>query len=151
MGLFDNGSGSTLRDVLGQQADTLKMGINQGYARQKKQAVAQQAAQGRLRSGVANFPLGDINASQASDLAGVDSNLASALSSIPTNDYMGQQDFQRNMQLAELIGRLNRPNGLQSALGGALSGAAAGGAVGGPWGALAGAGLGGFGGYYANQ
>lgn len=151
MALFDDGSGSSLQDVLGQQADTLKMGINQNYARQKKRAVDMAASSGRLRSGVSNYTFGDINANQASDLAGVDSNLASALSAIPTNDYMGQQDYQRNLQLAELIGRLNRPNGLQAALGGAMSGGMAGAMTGNPWLALGGAAAGGVGGYYANQ
>lgn len=116
-GLFDTGSGSTLADVLGQQASTLTEGVNQDYAKRKRKAISQGAATGRLSSGVQNYTMGDINASQLGDLGGVQANLASALGGIPAQDYLGQQDFNRSSQLARLIAELNKPSDLEQAFG----------------------------------
>lgn len=117
MGLFDTGSSSTLADVLGQQAATQTSQINQDYAKRKRQNVSQQAATGRLGSGVANYQAGDLASSQLGDLGGVQSNLANALAGIPTQDYLGTQEFNRSSQLARLIAELNKPSDLQTAFG----------------------------------
>lgn len=118
MSLFDSGSPKTLQDVLGQQATGAEEDINQNYAKQRKQVIAQQAHAGRLGSGVSAYPLSDLDTSQANDLAGVESGLASSLGQIPTEDYYNNMDFQRKRQLAQLLGGLNKPSSLQEALGG---------------------------------
>jgi hypothetical protein len=152
MALFDEeGSVKTLADALGSQATTAKQGIENSYAMQRKKLIGQQAHAGRLTSGVAEYPMGDLAGAEVGDLGGVDSALAGALGNVSSQDYLSTQEYQRNLALAEMIGKLNHPSGLQGALGGALSGAAAGGSVGGPWGALAGGVAGGAGGYYASQ
>lgn len=117
MGLFDPGNATTLADVLNQQAQTASTGIVQDYAKKRRKAVSQQAAGGRLGSGVANYTLGDINAGELSDLGGIQSNLANALAGIPAEDYLGQQQDARNRQLAELIARLSKPSDLEQAFG----------------------------------
>lgn len=117
MSLFDSGSGSTLADVLNQQADTATQGIQQNYAKKRRQTVSQQAALGRLGSGVANYPLADVNAGEVSDIGGVHSSLASALGGIPSQDYVNQNEDARNRKLAELIASLNKPSDLEQAFG----------------------------------
>lgn len=148
MGLFDEGSGSTLADVLNRQAGTATEGINQDYAKRKRKEIAMAGHSGRLTSGVENYNLGDIGASQLGELGGVQSNLADALAGIPAQDYATQQDDARKLELAKLIGEMSQSGGgaLGGALGGlsgALSGATTGATVGGPWGALAGGVIGG--------
>lgn len=156
MALFDQNSNSTLADVLGQQADTASMGIDNSYAKKKKQAVAKQAANGGLGSGVFNYTMGDINAGQLSDLGGVYGNLASALGEIGAQEYGIDQDSARKYELAKMIGEASQSGGgpldaimggLQGVGSGALSGYMA---TGNPWGALAGGvlsgGLGAYGG-----
>jgi len=138
MALFDAGSPSNLEDVLGRQAETASMGVEQDAAKKRRQAIAQQAASGRLRSGVANYTLADLDSAELSGLGGVESSLAESLGQIPTNDYVTQREFQRQEELANLIAKMNKRSKLGSIMGGVGSGAAAGGAVGGPWGAVAG-------------
>lgn len=117
-GLFDTATPSTLADVLGQQASTATQGITNDYAKQRRKLVAQQASTGRLRSGVSNYNFGDLNASELSDIGGVQSSLADALGGIPAQDYLSQQDFSRQKQLAELIAKLNEPSTLSEVFGG---------------------------------
>jgi len=150
MALFDYGNQSSLADVLGNQAKTETQSISQDYAKQKRKAVSQGAASGRLTSGVQNYTMGDINANQAKEVGVVQSNLADALATIPTNDYASSQEFDRNIQLAELIAKLNKPNPLMGLIGGATSGAGAGSAFG-PYGAIIGGVAGGAGGYAASN
>lgn len=117
MGLFDTGTPSTLADVLGQQADTASLGIENAYARKRKQAAAQAGASGRLRSGVQNYTVGDINSGELSDLGNVQSSLAGALGEIPSQDYLDSNNYDRSRQLAELIARLNQDSGLSKIFG----------------------------------
>ncbi|MCI0562722.1 MAG: hypothetical protein MN733_29935 [Nitrososphaera sp.] len=107
----------TLESVLGRQAETQRMDIRNQFAKKRRQAVSEQARAGRLGSGVANFPLGDIDASEAGALADVEGGLAGALGSIPTEDVLGERDFQRNLSLAKLIASLNEESDLSQALG----------------------------------
>ena len=107
-----------LEDVLGQQADTQAMGIQQGYVKKRRQLAGQQAASGRLGSGVADYPLGDIDAAEIGDLSGVYGGLAESLGQIPAQGYLDDQEFSRNQQLAELIAKMNKPSKLSQALGG---------------------------------
>lgn len=114
MALFDG----NLEQILGQKADTQAMGVEQGYAKKRRQLVGQQAAGGRLGSGVANYPLADLDAGEVGDLGSVYSGLAQSLGQIPATDYVNDQEFGRNQQLAELIAKLNKPSKLSQALGG---------------------------------
>lgn len=118
MALFDDNSPSTLEDVLGQQAATKAAGIQDQYTQQKKKLVSQQAASGRLLSPTSNYNFGDLGASEASDLGGVYSDLAGALGSIPAEDQLNQDAYGRSLELAKLIGGLNKPSTLQEVLGG---------------------------------
>lgn len=117
MGLFDAGAPNTLADVLGRQAETSAMGVNQNYAQKRKRLVSQQAASGRLRSGVANYPLADLEAGRVGDLSNVYGGLSDALAGVPTQDYLEQRQYERDRALAELIASLNKPSGLQEAFG----------------------------------
>jgi len=108
--------GVTLEDILGQQAQSNINDIQTQYAKRRRQSVAQQAHLGRLRSGVSNYQAGDLAASEASDIGGVESALGSALGSVPLGDYSTQQEDARRLQLAELLGSLNKPSALDEAL-----------------------------------
>lgn len=114
MALFDG----NLEDVLGRQADTQTMGIEQVYAKKRRQLAGQQAKAGRLSSGVANYPMADLDAGEIGDLGGVYGNLAQSLGQIPAQKYLDDQEYARNTQLAELIAKMNKPSKLSQALGG---------------------------------
>lgn len=129
MALFDPGTNSTLSDVLNQQADTASQGITQDYAKKRRKLVSQNAATGRLGSGVSNYDFGDLNAGELSDVGGVQSNLSSELAQIPSNDYLAQNDFNRQKQLAELIAKLNQESTLSQVFGGIGTGLKLGGTV----------------------
>lgn len=137
MALFDPNANTTLESVLGNQAGYQKAQINDAAVQKKRRLVSSEAAGGRLRSGVSNYPLTDLASSTSSDLAGVDTGLAESLGQVPAEGYLNDQQLARNYALAQLIGQLNKKNGLQSGLEGAGAGASAGSAFG-PWGAAAG-------------
>lgn len=118
MSLIDDGSPKTLADVLGQQASGAETDIQNQYAKQRKQLISQQAHEGRLGSGVSNYPLADLDTAEAGDISGVESGLSSALGQVPAEDYYNNVDFQRKQQLAQLLGGLNKPSSLQEALSG---------------------------------
>lgn len=118
MGLFDEGSATNLEQVLGNQANTKALGIQDKYAQAKRRLVGQQAASGRLRSGVSNYNLGDLATSEAKDIGSVYSDLASSLGQIPSEDWLNQNQYTRNLRLSELIGSLQKPSTLQEVLGG---------------------------------
>lgn len=141
MSLFDANATPTLESALGGQADYQKEQINDAAVQKKRRLVGQEAANGRLGSGVSNYPLADLASGTASDLSGVDTGLASALGQIPAEGYLNDKQNERNYALARLIGELNKKSGLESGLAGAAAGAGAGAAFG-PYGAVAG-GLGG--------
>lgn len=117
MNLFEDQNAS-LEDVLSRKSENDANTISQQFAKKRKQAVSQQAASGRLGSGVANYTLGDIDSAEIGDLGGVYGGLADALGKVPTTDYTTEQDFQRKMQLAKAIGNANKPSVLEQALGG---------------------------------
>lgn len=149
MDLFGEGSPKTLADVLGTQAETQNMGLEQAMIKRRKQAVAQLAAKGNLNAGVADYPLTDIASGQLEDLGGVQAGLAESLGNVPAEDWMNSRQNARNEEMLKLMaGMRGKSGGLAGALGGAMSGASAGSALG-PWGALAG-GIGGGGiGYFS--
>jgi len=151
MALIADTAPSTLEDVLGQTADTAGMTIQNQYAKARRKAVGEQAASGRLGSGVANYTMGDINAGELTDLASNESDLATALGQIPTQDYMGDLENARRLELAKLIGKMSKKGGSAGIASGVLSGGASGAMAGAPFGlpgivigGVLGAGLGGY-------
>lgn len=144
MALFDTDSPSTLEDVLGRQAETQGMALEQQFAKKRRQNAAQQAHAGRLGSGVSNYQAGDLAAEELGAFGDLESSLAESLGAIPTEDYESGQQDARMQELAKLIGSLNKKGGLQEILSGAGQLGGIGAALGGPWGAGIGAGLGGL-------
>lgn len=119
MALLPNGfNPQNLNDVLQQQANSASANQNQSYIQQKKQLVSDQAAGGRLMSGVSNYPLTDLSAQNQQAQSGIQDNLASSLAGVPEEDWLNQQNYQRSYDLASLVGSLNKPSTLQEALAG---------------------------------
>jgi hypothetical protein len=117
MALLPNGyDPQNLNDVLQQQAQSASANQNQQYIQQKKQLVADQAAGGRLMSGVSNYPLADLSTQNQQAQSGIQDQLANSLAGIPEEDWLNTQNFQRQQQLAQLVGSLNKPSTLQEAL-----------------------------------
>jgi hypothetical protein len=138
MALFGDNAPTSLEEILGQRAESEGMNIEQQFAKKRRQSVAQQAHQGRLGSGVANYQAADLGAEELGAYGDLESSLAETLGAIPADDYVASQEFERQRELAKLIGKLNnRKSLLGGIIGGASSGAQAG-SVGGPWGALGG-------------
>lgn len=117
MALFDSGTPTSLEQALGDQAKNAIAQTQDQYVQNRKRLVGQQAAQGRLMSGVADYPLTDLSKEGAGAESDIYSNLASTLGGINAEDWANANDYQRNLQLAKLIGSLNKPSALQEALG----------------------------------
>lgn len=119
MSLLPNGyDPKNLSDVLGQQASSAAANQNQSYIRQKKQLTADSAASGRLNSGVSNYDFSDLSNQNDQALSGIQDNLATSLAAVPEEDWLNNQEFQRNLQLANYVGSQNKPSTLQEALSG---------------------------------
>lgn len=147
--LFDPTKTSTLEDVLGRQAQTQIAGLQDTGIQNRKRLVSKLAAEGKLMGGTADYPLADLATEQAGAESDVYSGLAGALGGIPAEDWSNSRQFQRDYELAKLIGSLNKPSKLSQALGGAASGAMMGAMTGNPWAALGGGVAGGVTGAYA--
>lgn len=114
---LDEGSGSSLADVLGAQADTAATGVTNEYAKRKRKEAAIAGSTGRLNSGVQNYTVADTNASELGDLGNVYGGLATALGNVTNNDYLTNQQDARDRELAMLVASLNKPSSLASAMG----------------------------------
>ena len=101
-----------LQDVLQQQAQNQSAGIQDQYNQSRRSLVARLAANGQLMGGTADYPLTDLDTSEAGALSGVQSNLSKALAGIPSEDWLNNQNFQRSYNLANYIGSLNQPSTL---------------------------------------
>lgn len=112
MAILPNYNPQNLQDVLGQQAQAASAAQNQSYIQQRKQTVSDQAAGGRLTSGVSNYPLTDLDTGEAAAQSGIQDQLSSSLAGIPEEDWLNSQNFNRSQGLASLIGSLNKPNTL---------------------------------------
>ena len=113
MALLPNGyDPNNLNDVLTQQANSASANQQQNYIQQKKQLVSDQAAGGRLMSGVSNYPLTDLSTQNQQAQSGIQDQLANSLAGIPEEDWLNTQNFQRSQQLAQLVGGLNQPSTL---------------------------------------
>lgn len=117
-GLFSDFNPSSLEDVLKQQSQVQTNQTTDSYNQARKRLVGQQAASGRLMSGVSDYPLTDLDTSKTQALSGIQSNLATSLGSVPAEDWLNQQNFRRSYDLASLIGSLNKPSTLEEVLGG---------------------------------
>lgn len=117
-GLFASGAPTTLEQALGNQAQNAVAQTADSYTQARRRLVGQQAAQGRLMSGVVNYPLTDLAKEGAGAESDIYSNLAATLGSIPAEDWANANEYQRNLQLAKLIGEMNKPSTLQEALSG---------------------------------
>ena len=105
--------------------------------------MAKEAQSGRLGSGVSNYTMGDIDAQEIEGLGDIESGLAESLGGIPAENYLSEQNFERQRSLAALIGSLNKKSGLMNILsGGGVGGGLAATLGAGPWGIAAGTGLG---------
>lgn len=118
MALFPEGTPTTLEGALGQQAQQQVAQTRDQYTQARKRLVSKEAANGRLMSGVSNYPLTDLANEGAGAESDIYSNLATTLGSIPSEDILNSNDYERNLQLAKLIGNMNKPSTLQLALGG---------------------------------
>lgn len=117
MSLLPNGfNPKSLQDVFNQVGSSQTANLTDQYQQQRKRAVAGQAASGRLMSGVKNYPLTDLDTSYQQGLSGIQTGLAGEEASIPNEDWLNSQDFNRSYQLAKLIGGLNKPSTLEEVM-----------------------------------
>lgn len=124
MALLPNGyDPQNLSDVLTGEANSATANLTDQYQQGRKRMVAQQAAGGRLMSGVSNYPLTDLDTSFTKAKSGIQDQLASSLASVPEEDWLNQNNFNRSYQLANFIGGLNKPNTLEEILAGIGGGA----------------------------
>lgn len=113
MALLPNGyDPKTLSDVLGQQAQSASANEADAYTQSRKRLVAQQAAGGRLMSGVSNYPLTDLDVGEQQAQSGIQDNLAASLAGIPEEDWLNQAQYGRSYNLAAKVGQLNKPSTL---------------------------------------
>lgn len=118
MPLVDTSTPQTLEDALTSTANDQTANIQSSYAKKRRQLLGQEAASGRLMSGVSDYDLSDLDSAEGTAESQVQSGLAGALGSVTSEDYLNQKNFSRNQQLAQLIGRLQKPSTLDEALGG---------------------------------
>jgi len=118
MPLFPTYDPQNLSDILGKQAQQATAQTQDTGNQARKRLVSQQAASGRLLSGVSDYNLGDFDTQQAQSLSGIQSGLASSLAGVPQEDWLNQQNFQRNLDLTNYIGQLMRPSTLDEVLAG---------------------------------
>lgn len=117
MALFADGGPTTLEQALGNQAQNQVAGVRDQYTQARKRLVSKEAASGRLMSGVSDYPLADLAREGAGAESDIYSNLASTLAGVPAEDTLNRNDYNRNLDLARLVGQLNKPSSLQEALG----------------------------------
>lgn len=114
MALLPNGyNPQNLNDVFTQQATSASNNAADAYTQNKKRLVASEAAGGRLMSGVSNYPLTDLATNEQQTQSGIQDSLANSLAAVPEEDWLNSQNFNRNSQLANLIGSMNKPSTLQ--------------------------------------
>lgn len=108
---------TTLEQALGNQANSQVAQSQDAYTQNRKRLIAGQAAGGQLGSGVQNYGQTDLATGEANNESDIYSGLADSLAGIPAEDQLNQEQYNQNLQLAQLIGSLNKPSQLQEALG----------------------------------
>lgn len=116
MSLFP--SGMNLEDVLNKQAQSASANQTDAYQQQRKRLVSQQAASGRLMSGVSDYPLADLDTGNLQAQSGIEDQLATSLGGIGAEDWMNRQKYLRSYGLANKIGNANKPSTLEEVLSG---------------------------------
>lgn len=101
-----------LEDVLQQSAGSQSANLTDQYQQARRRAVASQAASGRLMSGVASYPLTDLDTEYQQGLSGIQGNLARTEAGIPSEDWLNSQNFNRSLTLANDIASRLRPSTL---------------------------------------
>lgn len=102
----------TLEEALSNQAASQTAQTKDTYAQNRRRLVAGQAASGRLMSGVADYPLTDLDTAEAGDLSGIQTNLQDALAQVPAESILNQNQFKRQLDLAKYVGSLMQPSTL---------------------------------------
>lgn len=121
MPLFDPSTinvNKTLEEALGKGAESARTNIKDQYSRLRKRLVSGQAASGRLTSGVADYPLTELDTSEGRAIGDVESRLAESLGGYGAKEYFDDKDFTQNKELAALIGKLSKRTELEQVLGG---------------------------------
>jgi hypothetical protein len=112
MSLLPGYDPNNLQDVLTQQAQSANANLTDQYQQNKKRLVSQQAASGRLESGVSDYPLTDLQTNYTQGQSGIQDQLATALAGIPAEDWLNSQNFQQSLGLANQIANANKPSTL---------------------------------------
>lgn len=116
MGLFADTQPKTLEEALQGQAASASANANDAYTQQRKRLVSQQAASGRLMSGVSDYPLADLDVGNQQTQSGIQDQLASSLAGISQEDWLNNQNYLRQYGLANKIGNANKPSTLDELL-----------------------------------
>ena len=130
--LLPNGySPQNLQDVINQSTGAQTANLTDQYQQQRKQAVADQASSGRLMSGVSSYPLTDLDTQYQQGLSGIQTNAANESAGVGSEDWLNQQNFGRQLSLAQQIAQQLQPSTLDQVFqgigaAGSLGGLAAG-------------------------
>jgi len=108
----------TLEELLNEAANSETGKVKDQYASLRKRAVAGQAASGRLSSGVSDYPLTELDKSEGSAIAGIHGDLAKALGGYGADNYFKDKEHTSSLELAKLIGDMNKKSELEQILGG---------------------------------
>ena len=103
---------NTLEDVLSQSAGAQTANLTDQYNQARRRMVAEQGASGRLMSGVASYPLTDLDTNYQQGLSGIQTNLAEQEAGIPAEDWLNTNQFNRQRQLMEQIASNLKPSTL---------------------------------------
>lgn len=120
---------SNLEDVLKQSAGSQTANLTDQYQQARRRAVAGQAASGRLMSGVADYPLTDLDTQYQKGLSGIQTGLAGQEAGIPEEDWLNTGQFNRQLALTDEIEQLMRPSTLDEIFQGIGTGLKVGGSV----------------------
>ena len=101
-----------LQDVINQSTGAQTANLTDQYQQARKRAISGEAASGRLMSGVADYPLTDLQTNYEQGLSGIASNAANEEAGIPEEDWLNTQQFGRSTQLAQDIANRYKPNTL---------------------------------------
>lgn len=116
--LPNNYNPSSLQDIINQSTGSQTANLTDQYQQQRKQLVADQASSGRLMSGTSSYPLTDLDTNYQQGLSGIQTNAANETAGIPAEDWLNQQQFGRQLSLAQQVASMMQPDTLQQIFGG---------------------------------
>lgn len=123
MALVPGYNPNNLSDVINQSTGAQTANLTDQYNQARRRTVADQAASGRLMSGVSDYPLTDLDTQYQQGLSGIQANQANTLAGIPEEDWLNQQNFGRSYSLAQDIASRYKPSTLQEIFQGIGAGA----------------------------